>query len=189
MEEGKGHGRHWASSRSRALLVSLLVALSGPDLRIFVILFQIFLALTSITSPTASSLCLGDATRFYLIVINTRCWVRGAAMPRVSCCLVLLFLFYARAARGAAASAGANAKAVSVDEEETAHTDTWALIVSTSRFWLNYRHAANALAVYQSVRRLGIPDSRVLLMLADDVACDARNAFPGQVGRGLAVQT
>lgn len=32
-------------------------------------------------------------------------------------------------------------------------TDTWAVIVSSSRYWLNYRHTANALAVYQAVRR------------------------------------
>lgn len=31
--------------------------------------------------------------------------------------------------------------------------DTWAVILSSSRYWLNYRHSANALAVYQAVRR------------------------------------
>ena len=31
--------------------------------------------------------------------------------------------------------------------------DTWAVIVSSSRYWLNYRHASNALGVYQAVRR------------------------------------
>lgn len=31
--------------------------------------------------------------------------------------------------------------------------DTWAVIVSSSRYWLNYRHSANALGVYQAVRR------------------------------------
>jgi phosphatidylinositol glycan class K len=61
------------------------------------------------------------------------------------------------------------------------HTNNWAVIVSASRFWFNYRHNANALAIYRTVRRLGIPDSHVLLMLSDDVACNARNAFPAQV--------
>lgn len=31
------------------------------------------------------------------------------------------------------------------------------------------------------MKRLGIPDSHIILMLADDVACDARNAYPGAV--------
>jgi phosphatidylinositol glycan class K len=35
--------------------------------------------------------------------------------------------------------------------------------------------------MYRSVKRLGIPDSQIILMLADDVACNPRNAFPGTV--------
>jgi len=61
------------------------------------------------------------------------------------------------------------------------HTNNWAVIVSTSRFWFNYRHAANALAVYRAVKRLGIPDSRIILMLADDMACNPRNIYPGEI--------
>ncbi|KAK9378002.1 peptidase C13 family-domain-containing protein [Kockiozyma suomiensis] len=61
------------------------------------------------------------------------------------------------------------------------HTNNWAVIVSTSRFWFNYRHLANALSMYRTVKRLGIPDSQIILMLADDVACNPRNAFPGTV--------
>jgi len=57
------------------------------------------------------------------------------------------------------------------------HTNNWAVIVSTSRYWFNYRHSANALSFYRSVKRLGIPDSQILLFLADDHACNARNMF------------
>lgn len=53
--------------------------------------------------------------------------------------------------------------------------------VCTSRFWFNYRHIANTLSVYHSIKRLGIPDSNILLMLADDVACNPRNPFPATV--------
>jgi glycosylphosphatidylinositol transamidase (GPIT) subunit GPI8 len=46
---------------------------------------------------------------------------------------------------------------------------------------LNYR--------YRTVKRLGIPDSNIILMLADDTACNSRNMFPGCVysnaGRSL----
>uniref|UniRef100_K3WBE3 Uncharacterized protein n=1 Tax=Globisporangium ultimum (strain ATCC 200006 / CBS 805.95 / DAOM BR144) TaxID=431595 RepID=K3WBE3_GLOUD len=45
--------------------------------------------------------------------------------------------------------------------------------VDTSRFWSNYRHIANALSLYHSVKRLGIPDSQIIiLMLADQMPCN-----------------
>ena len=31
------------------------------------------------------------------------------------------------------------------------------------------------------MKRLGIPDERIILMLADDMACNARNKYPAQV--------
>lgn len=40
---------------------------------------------------------------------------------------------------------------------------------------------ANTLAMYRTIKRLGIPDSNIILMLADDVACNARNSFPATV--------
>ena len=61
------------------------------------------------------------------------------------------------------------------------HTNNWALLVCSSRYWFNYRHVANVLSMYRSVKRLGIPDSRIILMLADDMPCNARNVRPGTV--------
>lgn len=61
------------------------------------------------------------------------------------------------------------------------HTSTWAVLVCTSKFWFNYRHMANTLSLYKTVKRLGIPDSQIILMLPDDMACNPRNAFPGTV--------
>ncbi|KAI8007697.1 putative GPI-anchor transamidase [Camellia lanceoleosa] len=63
----------------------------------------------------------------------------------------------------------------------TRHTNNWAVLVCTSRFWFNYRHMANTLSLYRTVKRLGIPDERIILMLADDMACNARNKYPAQV--------
>ncbi|KAF2480309.1 peptidase C13 family-domain-containing protein [Neohortaea acidophila] len=69
------------------------------------------------------------------------------------------------------------------------HTSNWAVLVSTSRFWFNYRHLANVLSLYRTVKRLGIPDNQIILMLPDDMACNPRNSFPGSVfndkSRGL----
>lgn len=61
------------------------------------------------------------------------------------------------------------------------HSNNWAVLVGTSRFWFNYRHVSNALSVYRSVKRLGIPDSQIILMLSDDMACNPRNPHPGEV--------
>ncbi|KAL1901132.1 glycosylphosphatidylinositol anchor biosynthesis [Ceratocystis pirilliformis] len=61
------------------------------------------------------------------------------------------------------------------------HTSNWAVLVGTSRFWFNYRHMSNVLSIYRTVKRLGIPDSQIILMLPDDMACNPRNAFPGTV--------
>ncbi|KEZ40535.1 Peptidase C13 family protein [Scedosporium apiospermum] len=61
------------------------------------------------------------------------------------------------------------------------HTSNWAVLVGTSRFWFNYRHLSNVLSIYRTVKRLGIPDSQIILMLPDDMACNPRNAFPGTV--------
>ncbi|ODV93929.1 hypothetical protein PACTADRAFT_51674 [Pachysolen tannophilus NRRL Y-2460] len=65
--------------------------------------------------------------------------------------------------------------------DDSRHTNNWAVLISTSRFWFNYRHMANVLSMYRTVKKLGIPDSQIILMLADDIACNPRNAFPGSV--------
>ncbi|XP_033313513.1 uncharacterized protein LOC117212668 [Bombus bifarius] len=64
---------------------------------------------------------------------------------------------------------------------KTGHSNNWAVLVDTSRFWFNYRHVANVLSIYRSVKRLGIPDSQIILMIADDMACNPRNPSPATV--------
>ncbi|CAO3633068.1 unnamed protein product [Cunninghamella echinulata] len=64
---------------------------------------------------------------------------------------------------------------------QSGHTNNWAVLVCTSRFWFNYRHIANTLSMYRTVKRLGIPDSNIILMLADDVSCNPRNTYPATV--------
>ncbi|GJJ78089.1 GPI-anchor transamidase subunit K [Entomortierella parvispora] len=66
-------------------------------------------------------------------------------------------------------------------KSKSGHTNNWAVLVCTSRFWFNYRHIANTLSMYRTVKRLGIPDSNIIMMLADDVACNSRNIFPATV--------
>lgn len=87
---------------------------------------------------------------------------------RVLILLFATFLLSALAAATSATSASANGD-----------SDTWAVIVNSSKFYLNYRHTANAMAVYHALRRLGLPDSRIILMHADCSTCDPRYPFPG----------
>lgn len=61
------------------------------------------------------------------------------------------------------------------------HTSNWAVLVCTSKYWFNYRHMSNTLSFYRTVKRLGIPDSNIILMLAEDAACNPRNSYPGEV--------
>lgn len=61
------------------------------------------------------------------------------------------------------------------------HNNNWAVLVSTSRFWFNYRHTSNALAMYSAVKKMGIPDSQILLLIPDEYACNPRNILPGSM--------
>ena len=65
--------------------------------------------------------------------------------------------------------------------EKKNNNNNHAILVDASRFWFNYRHAANTLAVYKTIKRFGIPDENIILMVADDYACNSRNVRPGEV--------
>jgi len=56
-----------------------------------------------------------------------------------------------------------------------------AIIVSSSRYWFNYRHAMNALGMYEIYRQNGIPDENIILMIADEYAVNARNPFKNRM--------
>lgn len=45
--------------------------------------------------------------------------------------------------------------------------DNWAVIVSSSRYWLNYRHSSNAFGVYQAIRRCATAAVVVLDAISD----------------------
>lgn len=65
--------------------------------------------------------------------------------------------------------------------DESGHSNNWAVLVCTSTWWYNYRHISNVLAMYRALKQQGFPDSHIIVMLADDVACNSRNCAPGQV--------
>jgi glycosylphosphatidylinositol transamidase (GPIT) subunit GPI8 len=40
-----------------------------------------------------------------------------------------------------------------VAAESPGHSNNWAVLVDTSRYWFNYRHIANTLSIYTTVKR------------------------------------
>lgn len=69
------------------------------------------------------------------------------------------------------------------------HKNNWAVLVGASRYWFNYRHVANTLSIYHSIKRMGIPDSQIILMIADDMACNDRNIYKGRMKASHAQET
>jgi len=61
------------------------------------------------------------------------------------------------------------------------HTSNVAVIVSSSRYWFNYRHVTNALSIYHLLKRGGMTDDNIILMLADDIPCNMRNKYRGKI--------
>lgn len=64
---------------------------------------------------------------------------------------------------------------------ESKAQNNWAVIVSTSRYWHNYRHNTNALSYYNFLRQNRFGDDRIILMLAENIPCNTRNSIPGGV--------
>ena len=63
--------------------------------------------------------------------------------------------------------------------------DTWAVLVGTSRYWHNYRHMTNVMAMYEVLKSTGMLDDRIVVMSASDAACDVRNTHPADVVAGV----
>ena len=59
--------------------------------------------------------------------------------------------------------------------------DDWAVIAVGSRGCENYRHHADASHAYQVARNGGIPASRIITLMYDDVPTIYGNPFPGKL--------
>jgi len=70
---------------------------------------------------------------------------------------------------------------VAVDHNLPAVSDRWAVVVSPSTTWSNYRHQADAFAMYQTLRHHGYDDDHIVLIVEDNLANDSRNPFAGQI--------
>lgn len=59
--------------------------------------------------------------------------------------------------------------------------DRWAVVIATSDTWPNYRHQADALAMYQLLKRHGYDDDHIILVMEDNLVYDPHNIHPGEV--------
>ena len=74
----------------------------------------------------------------------------------------LLFLVLLVLAAIVATQAGGDRR-VDVRDVRDVRDDTWAVIVNSSKFYLNYRHTANAMTVYHALKRMGLPAAKCLV--------------------------
>ena len=68
-----------------------------------------------------------------------------------------------------------------VDHELGPIGSRWAVVVSPSTTWSNYRHQADAFAMYQLLRHSGYDDDHIVLIVEDNLYNDSRNIYPGQI--------
>ncbi|XP_065833029.1 legumain-like [Oscarella lobularis] len=59
--------------------------------------------------------------------------------------------------------------------------ENWAVLVSGSYTWMNYRHQADVYHAYQLMKKHGIDESHIIVMHYDDIAHNVRNPTPGIV--------
>ncbi|XP_003379813.1 legumain [Trichinella spiralis] len=57
----------------------------------------------------------------------------------------------------------------------------WALLVAGSNGWYNYRHQADICHAYQILRKHGVPDSNIVVMMYDDIAYNEENKLSGKI--------
>lgn len=60
-------------------------------------------------------------------------------------------------------------------------TGNHAVVIAASRDWMNYRHQADALAVYHMLKDNGYDDDHITLIMADDIARNPANPEPGVI--------
>ncbi len=59
--------------------------------------------------------------------------------------------------------------------------DSYALLVQGSSGWINYRHQADVLNVYQMLRANGWDDDHIILAISDELAYNSKNTFKGKI--------
>ncbi|VDM54232.1 unnamed protein product [Angiostrongylus costaricensis] len=64
---------------------------------------------------------------------------------------------------------------------KTPEGDLHVVLVAGSNGWWNYRHQADVAHAYQLLRRNGVPEEKIIVMMYDDVACYPDNPYRGKL--------
>jgi glycosylphosphatidylinositol transamidase (GPIT) subunit GPI8 len=72
-------------------------------------------------------------------------------------------------------------KAANSDGSTVSGNDLWVVLLSASRYYFNYRHFANTVAIYSIVKTLGVNDDHIILLDASDLMNEYRNIYRGEV--------
>lgn len=71
---------------------------------------------------------------------------------------------------------------IKVDHNLPDCTDHWALLISPSTSWANYRHQADVFAMYQLLKKHGYDDDHIIVIAEDNLANSTENAaHPGEI--------
>ena len=68
-----------------------------------------------------------------------------------------------------------------VDHKLPQSKDNWAVVISPSTTWSNYRHQADAFAMYQTLRHHGYDEDHIVLIVEDNLYNYKDNKFPGHI--------
>eukprot|EP00933_Yihiella_yeosuensis_P083020 TRINITY_DN9709_c0_g5_i1.p1 TRINITY_DN9709_c0_g5~~TRINITY_DN9709_c0_g5_i1.p1 ORF type:complete len:497 (+),score=81.90 TRINITY_DN9709_c0_g5_i1:98-1588(+) len=71
--------------------------------------------------------------------------------------------------------------ALSVLVPDVVQAAKWAVIAAGSKGYTNYRHQADVCHAYQIMKKSGIPEENIILMMQDDVANSDQNMFKGKL--------
>jgi glycosylphosphatidylinositol transamidase (GPIT) subunit GPI8 len=69
---------------------------------------------------------------------------------------------------------------VSLSKEKRA-VNVWAILVAGSDGWGNYRHQSDICQMFQTLRKLDVPEAHIIVMMKDDIANYAGNPYPGEI--------
>ncbi|CAI4225174.1 unnamed protein product [Auanema sp. JU1783] len=59
--------------------------------------------------------------------------------------------------------------------------ETYAVLVAGSNGWYNYRHQADVAHAYHTLRKHGISEDNIIVMMYDDIANNTQNPYPGKI--------
>ncbi|MCQ2973428.1 MAG: hypothetical protein MJ211_01310 [Bacteroidales bacterium] len=59
--------------------------------------------------------------------------------------------------------------------------DKWALLISGSNQWVDYRYQANVLNVYNLLKKQGYPDDHIILIMDDNISNNPNNIHKGMI--------